>query len=411
MTDVFDPYHKWLGIPLGRRPPNHYEMLGIALYESDLDVIENAADRRMSHIKTFASGPQAKISQLLLNQLSEARVCLCSDQSRKAYDLQLQKQLAATGGSEAGTSSSRRAGSKARSGGSGLRLGLTMLAASLIVCYLAFTHGWASFNNLQAANNEPNPEKISDGKSKPKDPPKTGGHDEPVTVVVEPPQPEPPTNDQAIKAAPKVEDPPEEVAVPEPEQPANPPGPEYYSGLDRAFTALSDYDYVAFEQYRLGVKKLASDQQLDAKIVDANLKTLDEIGDGYRAIWRLVAVAIPKLRRNKTLNVPEDKRYRIVTAVSDRLQVECRIAGKRVKENYLRKAGDPPIYENMPTSLATHLAKLAIKKRMLKDELDLGLAARGADFFRDLNFDQLPVEPRTRWSVVEEEWLSTAGEN
>lgn len=407
MTDAFDPYHKWLGIPLGRRPPNHYEMLGIALYESDLDVIENAADRRMSHIKTFASGPQAKISQLLLNQLSEARVCLCSDQSRKAYDLQLQKQLAATAGSEGRPSSSRRA----RSGGSGLRLGLTMLAASLIVCYLAFTHGWASFNNLQAANNIPDTGEILDGKSKPNAPPKTGGHDEPVTVVVEPPQPEPPPKDQAIMATPKVEDPPEEVAVPEPEKPANPPGPEFYTGLDRAFTALSDYDYVAFEQYRLGVKKLASDQQLDAKIVDANLKTLDEIGDGYQAIWQLVAAAIPKLLRNKTLNVPEDKRYRIVTAVSDRLQVECRVAGKRVKKNYLRKAGNPPIYENMPTSLATHLAKLAIKKRMLEDELDLDLAARGADFFRYLDFDQLPVEPRTRWSVVEEKWLSTAGEN
>ena len=151
MTEAFDPYHKWLGIPLGRRPPNHYEMLGIGLYESDLDVIEHAADRRMSHIKTFASGPQAKISQLLLNQLSEARVCLCSAQSRKAYDLQLQKQLAAAGGSAsnsvAGTSSTR----SVKSSGSGLGAGLSMLVASLVICYLAFTHGWTSVNNLLAA--------------------------------------------------------------------------------------------------------------------------------------------------------------------------------------------------------------------------------------------------------------------
>ena len=42
MTE-FDPYHKWLGIASKDQPPHHYRLLGIDLFESDLDVIEIAS--------------------------------------------------------------------------------------------------------------------------------------------------------------------------------------------------------------------------------------------------------------------------------------------------------------------------------------------------------------------------------
>ncbi len=42
--DSFDPYHKWLGIPKKEQPANHYRLLGITVFEPDLDVIEAAAD-------------------------------------------------------------------------------------------------------------------------------------------------------------------------------------------------------------------------------------------------------------------------------------------------------------------------------------------------------------------------------
>ena len=45
----FDPYHKWLAIPPEEQPPNHYRLLGVSPFESDPDVIENAADQRMAH--------------------------------------------------------------------------------------------------------------------------------------------------------------------------------------------------------------------------------------------------------------------------------------------------------------------------------------------------------------------------
>jgi hypothetical protein len=50
MSIAFDPYHKWLGIPVNEQPANHYRLLGIAKFEDDPDVIDAAADQRMAHV-------------------------------------------------------------------------------------------------------------------------------------------------------------------------------------------------------------------------------------------------------------------------------------------------------------------------------------------------------------------------
>lgn len=55
MDEPFDPYLKWLGIPPDHRPPDLYRLLGIEPFESDLDVIANAADQRMVYVKGFAA--------------------------------------------------------------------------------------------------------------------------------------------------------------------------------------------------------------------------------------------------------------------------------------------------------------------------------------------------------------------
>ena len=95
MADSFDPYHKWLGIAPKDRPPNHYRLLAIELFESDLDVIEGAADRQMAHVRTFQGGQNSALSQRILNELSAARLCLLDPQKKAAYDRQLQEKLAA----------------------------------------------------------------------------------------------------------------------------------------------------------------------------------------------------------------------------------------------------------------------------------------------------------------------------
>src|SRR5690242_13944395 len=51
-ADTFDPYYTWLGIPPAHQPPNLYRLLGLQLFEPNFDVIENAADRQMLHVRS-----------------------------------------------------------------------------------------------------------------------------------------------------------------------------------------------------------------------------------------------------------------------------------------------------------------------------------------------------------------------
>ncbi len=86
MPEKFDPYHEWLGIPPEEQPPNYYQLLGIRLFEDDADVIDGAADRRMSHLHAFQHGPHAEECHRLLTELSAARICLLNPEKRAAYD-------------------------------------------------------------------------------------------------------------------------------------------------------------------------------------------------------------------------------------------------------------------------------------------------------------------------------------
>ncbi len=104
--ESFDAYRKWLGIPREEQPPNHYRLLGIGLFESDVDVISNAADRQMAHVRSFQIGRHSELSQQILNELSGARLCLLDPVRKAAYDAELRQKLSAVGavpGSLAGT--------------------------------------------------------------------------------------------------------------------------------------------------------------------------------------------------------------------------------------------------------------------------------------------------------------------
>src|SRR5215469_4355 len=93
MPEGFDPYRKWLGIPPAEQPPNHYRLLAIGLFEDDPDVIESAADQRMSHLRTFQAGAHSALSQKLLNEVAAAKVCLLSADPKAAYDAELRRRL------------------------------------------------------------------------------------------------------------------------------------------------------------------------------------------------------------------------------------------------------------------------------------------------------------------------------
>ncbi|MDD3896776.1 MAG: hypothetical protein PHU04_02965 [Candidatus Peribacteraceae bacterium] len=89
----FDAYHKWLGIPPQEQPPNHYRLLGISQFESDVDVISHAADQRMAHVRTLQVGRHSGLSQRILNEISSARVCLLDAGKRAVYDTQLRTKI------------------------------------------------------------------------------------------------------------------------------------------------------------------------------------------------------------------------------------------------------------------------------------------------------------------------------
>ena len=89
----FDPYHVWLGIPPQEQPPNHYRLLGVALFEVQAEVIDTAADRQMAHLRTFQSGKHAELSQRLLNEVAAARLCLLNSAKRADYDERLRRRM------------------------------------------------------------------------------------------------------------------------------------------------------------------------------------------------------------------------------------------------------------------------------------------------------------------------------
>lgn len=89
MSEEFDPYLKWLGIREADRPPNNYQLLGLEPFESDPEVISNAADRQMAHVRTFQTGRHSAISQRVLNELATARVTLLNPDKKRVYDAQL----------------------------------------------------------------------------------------------------------------------------------------------------------------------------------------------------------------------------------------------------------------------------------------------------------------------------------
>ncbi len=92
MTEHFDPYHKWLGIPPHEQPPNHYRLLGIELFECDPEVIDAAVSRQMAYLRTCATGPHVALSQTILNDIAAASLCLLDPEKKGAYDAKLRSQ-------------------------------------------------------------------------------------------------------------------------------------------------------------------------------------------------------------------------------------------------------------------------------------------------------------------------------
>jgi hypothetical protein len=94
---MFDPYHKWLGIPPEQQPPSYYRLLGVDPRESDPEVIEEMAIRQTSHVRTYQIGPHAEECTRLLGEIGQAARVLLDPERRRAYDRRLGRQRGAPG--------------------------------------------------------------------------------------------------------------------------------------------------------------------------------------------------------------------------------------------------------------------------------------------------------------------------
>jgi formylglycine-generating enzyme required for sulfatase activity len=88
---TFDPYDQWLNISPQRRPPNHYELLGLPLFENDPDRIHAAGMERIAHVRNFQLGQHGRDAIRLLGELAGAFDCLSTPERKATYDRQLRQ--------------------------------------------------------------------------------------------------------------------------------------------------------------------------------------------------------------------------------------------------------------------------------------------------------------------------------
>jgi hypothetical protein len=87
----FDPYDKWLGIPAKEQPPNHYRLLGVSIFEANLELIDAAANRQVTYLESCATGMRVLLAQRLLDDIAAARLCLLNAAKKAAYDSALER--------------------------------------------------------------------------------------------------------------------------------------------------------------------------------------------------------------------------------------------------------------------------------------------------------------------------------
>lgn len=88
MSQGFDPYGAWLGIPADQRPPHAYALLGLRWGEADPGVIAAAANYAASRIHPLTAGPQAGLASQLLAEIETARRTLTNPAEKARYDQQ-----------------------------------------------------------------------------------------------------------------------------------------------------------------------------------------------------------------------------------------------------------------------------------------------------------------------------------
>jgi len=90
---ALDVYKDWLGIPEGVRPPDHYALLRMGLFEDDVSKIRAHYKKLNAHVRKYATGQYSVESQELLNELAKAMLCLTDAERKREYDESLGREF------------------------------------------------------------------------------------------------------------------------------------------------------------------------------------------------------------------------------------------------------------------------------------------------------------------------------
>ncbi|MFV1965380.1 MAG: pilus assembly protein PilM [Pirellulaceae bacterium] len=93
-----DPYTDWLGIPTNGCPPNHYELLGLEVFEQDLELISSKGQERFAVVHPYQIGAHRQQAIQLTKEISQALVCLEDPAAKADYDRKLQEAVASQRG-------------------------------------------------------------------------------------------------------------------------------------------------------------------------------------------------------------------------------------------------------------------------------------------------------------------------
>ncbi len=92
VADALNPYRQWLELDTDASSLNHYELLGLPLYENDADKILHAADRALARVRSHRPGTHAAAWSKLLDELAQAKKCLRDAKQKNRYDAALRAQ-------------------------------------------------------------------------------------------------------------------------------------------------------------------------------------------------------------------------------------------------------------------------------------------------------------------------------
>src|SRR4030095_2054738 len=88
---------EWLGVSPGKRPPNHFVLLGLSMDENNTEVIEQAAKEQAQKIRERVDPSTAEVAKTLMQEVARARAVLLAPAKRNAYRAAMKSAAPAAG--------------------------------------------------------------------------------------------------------------------------------------------------------------------------------------------------------------------------------------------------------------------------------------------------------------------------